>query len=87
MPGYAHDRSSQEVSYRLTIDAQAFDCPTIEAAGDILEKAKDLALSHPEIRLPKIGYSSRDLRPLANRVKREIKDFIQSEDEHLLLLM
>ena len=40
VPGYAHDRSSQEVSYRLTIDAQAFDCPTIEAAGDILEKVR-----------------------------------------------
>lgn len=73
--------------YRLTIDGQRFDCSDKDSAAKILKDARDLAYRNPHIRAPKIGYSSRDLRPLVTKTAHEIKATQQLEDEQLLLLM
>ena len=75
------------MTYRLTIDGQVFNCNDKDSAAKILKDAVELATHNPHIGLPKIVYSSRDLRPLVTQANRDIKAEIQAEDERLLLLM
>jgi hypothetical protein len=75
------------VSYRITIDGQPFEVSDKDSAAKLLKDARELAFRNPHLPVPKIGYSSRDIRPLATQTQRDIKAAQALEDEQLLLLM
>jgi hypothetical protein len=75
------------MSYRITIDGQPFEVSDKDSAAKLLKDARELAFRNPHLPVPKIGYSSRDLRPLATQTQRDIKADKQAEEERLLLLM